>query len=346
MRIDDFEFNQVDLCSYNELATGHNLPLPQNAFFGEWHEDRGRQVYRYKVLARESGKVLAIFQILKYPIMLSKSFLYVPHGPVFFSLSEDFWPGFKKFAIELASREGAIFLRFDPHYMSDQDAVLLQKGLVSRAPKYMYDGIFQPKFEWILDTTQTEKAILVGMKKVNRYSVNRAERLGVKIEIVRSNFLHYFDKFYELLQETGKRDSFTYYPRDYYLNIFNNCEKNKNAFLVVAYYKGEILLINIYVVYGTTVYWLFGGSSNSERAVGYTYLAQWEAIKETKRLGLNGYNFGSVTPEDNLYRGYRQWVGFTNFKQRFGGKGLEHGDLYDVVVSKSWYWFYSLMMYI
>jgi len=206
----------------------------------------------------------------------------------------------------------------------------------------MYDGSFQPKHEWILDLDKTEDELLAGMKKVNRYTVRQAEKLGATIEIVKENFGKYFDKFYELISKTAERDEFSHFPKEYYRKIFDACEKDKNAFLTVGRYGGEVLLVNFFLKFGDTVYFLFSGSDDTERRVGYTYLAQWAAIKESKGLGFKIYNFGGYAPENCKYIFYKKWSGFSDFKRRFGGRMIEYSDFQDIVGNKFWYFVYKV----
>lgn len=296
-------------------------------------------------------RTIGFFQLIRYPVAFGKSYLYIPHGPVFIApVSEELLKDFKKDAEDILEREKAIFLRFDSYFI--EGSTFDKYGIFYKTPKFMYDGGFQPKYEWVLDLSASEGEILSGMKKVNRYTIKQAEKLGVSIEIVEKDFRRYFDKFYELVEMTAERDAFSHQPREYYETIFDSCEKASlpaqagppaeagRGFLSVARFKGRIMLINFYVTYGSSAYFLFSGSENENRKIGYTYLAQWEAIKYVKGLGFKYYNFGAVIPENNEYRFYKKWLGFSNFKKRFGGTIVEHGDFYDLVRDKFWYVLY------
>ncbi len=354
-------FKEIGKDEYQALCTARDVPLTQNYFYGEWQVAIGKNVWRYKI--EQGSRVLGFFQIIKYSLPFSRSYLYIPHGPVIVGdLPGDFWRDFKFFTTSFCGREKAVFLRFDSFILRmfiggsmednfENNVLEIASSQAShndnyssffRVPKLFYDGSFQPKFEWIIDLTKSEEEILADMKKVNRYTVRQAEKIGVETEIVRNNFVNYLDKFYDLIEDTAKRDEFFHNSKDYYRKVFNKCEEDGNAFMLITRLKGEIMLINFFVIYGDSVFFLFSGSENNNRKIGYTYLAQWGAIKYARGLGLKKYNFGAVISDQNEYRHYQRWQGFSDFKKRFGGSMIEYSDLYDAVYNRFWYFLYML----
>ena len=347
--MESYNFKEIKKEEYKNLTRGENFPLTQNYFYGEWQEATGRTA-RYFV-AKKDGTVVSCFLAVKYSMALGKSYLYIPHGPVLYgNLTSRFFEEFKYFVNNLLKQESSVFCRFDPYYpnLDGEKTRYTRYNLAKvgpcffKAPKFAYSGGFQPKFEWAIDLTKTEDEILAEMKKVNRYTVRQAEKNGIIVETIKSGFTGYFEDFYKLVSETAVRDNFSEHPKEYYFNIFKNCEKNKNCFLNVVRLNGEVLLVNIFIVFGDTAFWLFSGSSNKERQTGYTYLAQWRAIQEAKNMGLKYYNFGGVSPLDKNYKTYKSWAGLTDFKRRFGGFQLEYSDFYDVIGNKFWYAVYLI----
>ncbi|MEK7066443.1 MAG: peptidoglycan bridge formation glycyltransferase FemA/FemB family protein [Patescibacteria group bacterium] len=341
--MDTYNFKEINKEEYRRLTVDKNLPLTQNYFYGEWQEATGR-IARY-FIAKKGGETASVFLVVKYAMSFGKAYLYIPHGPILYSgVDAKFFEEFKYFLNSLTVQENSIFCRFDPYYLAvDMSEELVELNKIFYRPgRFTYSGNFQPKFEWAIDLTKTEDEIMAEMKKVNRYTVRQAKKNGVAVETIKSGFMSYFEDFYRLASETAIRDRFTEYPKEYYLNIFKNCEKNKNCFLNVVRLNGEVLLVNIFIVFGDTASWLFSGSSNKERQTGYTYLAQWRTIQEAKRMGLKYYNFGGVEPLGKTYKTYKGWAGLTDFKRRFGGFQLEYSDPYDVVANKFWYAIYLI----
>ncbi|MBI5140513.1 MAG: peptidoglycan bridge formation glycyltransferase FemA/FemB family protein [Candidatus Vogelbacteria bacterium] len=336
-------FKEVEIQEYKNLTLSKSLPLTQNYFYGEWQEAVGRPV-RYFAITEEN-KIVATALAIKFSMPFGKSYLYMPHGPVLYTdLPDDFFGEFKYFVKKLTQNDGSVFCRFDTwgFNLQVEGSTFYLDKMFFRVPKFAYSPVFQPKFEWVIDLTQDEASIVASMKKVNRYTIRQANKNSVVVDTVSFGFMDYFEDFYKLVSKTAIRDRFIEYPKEYYFNIFKNCEENKTCFLNIARLNGEVLLVNMFIIFGDTALWLFSGSSNKERQAGYTYFAQWKAIQEAKKLGLKYYNFGGIMPSDNLYKAYRGWAGLSDFKRRFGGFQLEYSDFYDVIADKFWYAVYLL----
>ena len=126
--------------------------------------------------------------------------------------------------------------------------------------------------------------------------------------------------------------------KKYYKTIFENLSRT-SSYLSVARYGEKILAIDLVIVFGKTANYVFGCSSNEERNRMPAYLAQWEAICYAKELNCDYYNFGGISAENNIYKG---WEGLTIFKKKFGGKEVRHSDFFDVVVNPFLYHLYNL----
>lgn len=325
---------------YDPLVINENTPFTQAWFFGQWQETMGRKVRRFEI--KKSAETIGFFQAIKYPMPFGQSFLYIPHAPVLRNFSEggdqlfqDFLQEFHKKLIEIGKEENATFVRFDPAGYSSASTGF--DFYFRKVPTYAYhSSYFQPKFEWILNLEKSEEEILGEMHPKTRYNINLAARKGVKIEIIDEGLEKYFDDFYKLLSETAKRNNFNLHPKNYYQNIFNRCDENKNAFLAVAKYNGKILAINLILLFGNTAYFLFGGSSGEYQNLMFSRLAHWETIKEAKSRGFRVYNLGGIGNDGKKLEG----VSF--FKKRFGGEIFEHSDSYDLILKQFWYFLYDL----
>lgn len=329
-----FKFYEIkNIAEYNLLSVEESVPFTQAWFFGKWQEIMERKVRRFEII--KDSETIGFFQVIKYPSVFSKSFLYIPHGPVLIKKPDmEFLKIFSEKLIQISKEENAIFVRFDFHGFNYGSKENLGRYF-KRTPAYAYhSSYFQPKFEWILNLANTEEEILNYMHPKSRYNINLATRKGVKIEIINEDFKKYFDDFYKLLNETARRDNFNLHHKIYYQNIFTNCAENRNAFLAIAKYNGNILAINIILLFGSAAYFILGGSSGEHKNFMFSYLAQWEAMKEAKKRGFKIYNFGAVDREG--------FEGISRFKKGFGGELLKHSDSYDLVLKPFWYYLYNL----
>lgn len=336
---------------YNPLLINKNAPFTQAWFYGEWQEMIGRpaqgwsassrKVRRFEV--KEGSDIIGFFQIIKYPLPLSNSLLYIPHGPLLrqgFGEQAGFLKEFKKRLLEIAKEENAIFIRFDLYFHnSNYESKENFNKYFHKVSSYAYHSVyFQPKYEWILDIDKPESELLGNMHPKNRYNIRLAGNKGVAIEIVENNFEKCFEDFYSLMEKTGKRNNFKLHPKIYYRNIFDNCEENKNVFLVLAKYNDKVLAMNLILLFGETAYFIFGGSSDEFKNLMAPHLLHWQGIIKAKNRGCKFYNFGGVGSGDD----YKYFGGISRFKKRFGGRLIEYSDSYDLVLKPLWYWLYNL----
>ena len=330
--------------SFRELAPSEpydphllyvGTPFTQQSFYGAWQHNLKREVKRYVVL--KDTQVIAYFQLIVYPLIKGKQYIYIPYGPVCADVSPECIHALKDELMNIARKNNAVFVRLD---FTPLVPVEILKNNFTSAPQSTYhSAYFQPRYEWFLSLTDSEDEILKKMHEKTRYSVRLAERKGIECTIITSDFGTYFDTFYELMSGTAQRNGFTLHEKAYYQAIFTDLSSIKDSYVSVASFENNILAIDLVIVSGGIATYVFGGSSNEERNRQPTYLAQWRAIQHAKSLGCTAYNFGGIAPEDNanLYKG---WEGLTSFKKKFGGYEVKHSDFYDVVVQPFWYYMY------
>ena len=334
---------------YNPLLISKQAPFTQAWFYGEWQEMMGRKVRRFEV--KKDSEIIGFFQIIRYSLAFNQNLLYIPHAPVLRirqvggegEANDSFLKEFRKKLLEITKEENAIFARFDLYFHnSNYGSKENLNKYFKKVPNYAYNSFyFQPKYEWVLNIDKPVNELLGNMHPKNRYNIRLAENKGVAIEIIENNFEKYFEDFYSLMERTAKRNNFKLHPEVYYKNIFETCEKNNNAFLVLAKYDDKILAINLILLFGETAYFVFGGSSDEYKNLMAPHLSHWQGIIEAKNRGYKFYNFGGVSSGDKDDE-YKDWEGISRFKKGFGGRLLEYSDSYDLVLKSFWYWLYIL----
>ena len=333
-----FEFREIGNENYDPSNLCENVPFTQASFYGDWQKSLGRTVKRF--LTYSGNEVVAYVQLIKYPLLLGKSYFYIPYGPVTKDFSEDFFANLKQELKRIAKAENSVFVRLD--FTPPVTSETLSK-FFTKAPLYTYhSAYFQPRTEWFLSLEKPESELLGSMHEKTRYSIRLAERKEITAEIITEDFAKYFEAFYELMAGTAKRNGFSLHQKNYYENIFQNLSKT-NCYLSIAKYDEKILAIDLVIVFAKIASYVFGGSSNEERNRMPTYLAQWKAICYAKQLNCNYYNFGGISTENKIYKG---WDGLSIFKKKFGGKEIIHSDFFDVVVNPFWYHLYNFRKYL
>ena len=313
-------------------------PFTQADFYADWQRSLGRKVKRFVIneITENNTEAVAYFQMIKYPLLLGKSYFYIPYGPILKNSSEDLLKFIKQEIKKISQAEKAVFTRLDFTPVVSND--ILNK-VFTKSPLYTYhSSFFQPRTEWFLGLEKTEAELLADMHKNHRYSIRVAEKEKIDIEIVTENFEKYFETFYELMAGTAERNNFKLHPKNYYQNIFKNLSKI-NSHLAVAKYNEKILVIDLIIIYGEVANYVFSGSSNEERNKMPTYLALWKSILQAKALGCKYYNFGGISAEN---RPEKSWEGLTAFKKKWGGQEISHSDFFDLVANPFWCRLYNL----
>ncbi len=338
----DLVFTELDDGDgFEPLSIDRSTPFTQSKAYGEWQKSAGRKVRRF--IGKKADEVKLYFQIIKFPLTAGKSYLYAPYGPIVKDLTESDIKKLSKKIKDVMKEEGSAFARLDftpPKSVSAFSAELSKH--FKRSKKYTYhSAAFQPRTEWYLDLDKSEGELLKNMHTNARYSINLASRKGVEVKIINSGLSEHLDTFYAVSSETAKRDEFILHEKEYYRIVFENADEQKNGFLSIASYQGKIITVDFILIYGDVANYVFGSSSNEFRNLMPTYIAQWAAIKESKKLGCKSYNFGGIVNDKNK-KTYKGWEGLSFFKRKFGGREVEHSDLYDAVNDGFVYSLYNL----
>lgn len=335
----NYQFHELGEHEIFEPSTiAEYVPFTQAKFYGDWQKFLKRKVRRF--IVKKDELVVAYFQLIKYPLIAGRSYLYIPYGPVTKDYSLEFLQELKSEILKICKNENAVFARLDFTPVSEQKII---SKLFSKAPKYTYhSAYFQPRYEWFLDIQKNEEQLLKEMEDNTRYSIKFSSRKEIVTEIITQDFYRYLEPFYELMIVTSKRNGFSLHPKAYYEAIFRNL-KSENGFLAVARFGEKILAIDFFVVYADISNYVFACSSNEERNKRPTYNAIWKSICHSKSLGCKFFSFGGISSSNNIYKG---WEGLTAFKKQFGGQEIVHSEFYDAINNKIIYTLYNLRKFI
>lgn len=309
------------------------VPFTQAKFYGDWQKFLGRKVRRFVV--KNNEQVVAYFQLIKYPLISTYNYLYMPYGPVTKDHSSDLLKHLKVKLLEITREENAVFIRTD--FTPKLDPHSLSKYLRKSSPYTYHSSYFQPRVEWFLKLDKTEEHLYDAMHENTRYSIRLADRKQAVTEIVTADFNRYLESFYELMTITSQRNGFSLHPKEYYQSVFNNLNSS-NAFLAVARFEEKILAIDLIIIYGDIANYVFACSSNEERNRAPSYSAIWKAIKYSKEHGCKYFNFGGISTADQPNK---NWEGLTSFKKKFGGEEIVRSSFYDVVANPLIYFLYN-----
>ncbi len=290
-----------------------------------WADFQKNLGFDFWLLAAQDQKnsVGAATLVIKRTLPFGKNYLYIPHGPVFSDSSA------LKFLLkqiyQLAIKQNSVFLKIEP-YLSEKEEEL--RNILKEMGFKKSSKEIQPQQTIVLDLSKSERELLKSMKPKTRYNIKLAEKRGVKIRPLASS--RDFEFFWNLMQETARRNKFKIHPKEHFEKLF----ELKPVKIYFAEYQGEILAAALIAYWSHQVIFLHGASSNILRNLMAPYLLHFEIIKKAKADGFREYDFYSFDE--------KKWSGFSRFKSGFGGEIKKYPGSFDLVFNHFWYILYLL----
>ena len=320
------------------------LPEPHLLQTWEWGEVKRQTGWQPSRLlwTRESGNspAAAASFLLRRISRLPAGVAYVPKGPIL-DWSDAPLVDAVLAAIELeARRQRAIFVKIDPDVSPDGPAgqavlaTLQRRGWLRSAEQIQFRNTA------LLDLTPGEDALLAAMKPKWRYNIRLAERRGVT---VRRGDVADLPTFYALYSETGGRDGFIVRPFDYYQQTWRTFMQPLDADapvadLLLAEVDGDAVAGLILFRFAGRAWYMYGASSDRQRAAMPNHLLQWEAIRLARAAGCTVYDLWGAP--DTLDESDSMW-GVWRFKEGFGAQFAPHIGAWDYPVSSMQYRLYT-----
>lgn len=247
---------------------------------------------------------------------------YVPRGPLMTGDPDRVWPVLRDAIDRSARRHRAIALYFEPDRPTGLRGTFRDAGVVP-GPEH-----FQPGRTVKIPLLEDE-AILKQMHQKTRYNVRLAMRRGVEIETKRWDDTAALREFYELLEDTSKRNEFSIHSYEYYERFLQTFRDN--AYFAFAKWDGYLSSVVISAAFGEEAIYMYGASSTEHRAHGASFLLQFEAMKWARELGCARYDLWGIPKVDpeslraadnSSIAGSKgeDWRGIYRFKTGFGGE--------------------------
>lgn len=238
-----------------------------------------------------------------------------------------------EFLTEFGKKNNIIFIKLEPNETAEESSIQHLASNILKSP--------QPLFtEWtiIMDLKQTEEELLKKMKEKTRYNIRLAAKKGVIVKDESNE--KGFEIFSKLYFDTCKRQGYFGHDLNYHKIIWENL-KNKLAYILTAYYNDIPLAAYELFYFNKTLYYAYGGSSIEYRNLMGANLLMWEAIKLGKKLGAEKFDmWGSLSPN---YEGNDTYLGFTKFKEGYGGDYTQMIGTFDLVINDNAYRLYNVV---
>lgn len=195
----------------------------------------------------------------------------------------------------------------EPHPTQD---IRSYKRWCARVPKHckVIRSSYQPTKTLLIDLTSPEDTIFSRFTDAKRRAVRKAIKNGVTVE--ESNNIKKFIRIKN--KSAGPFGFITTFGIDKFWNIFY---PKYATILLTQPLVGGVLLV---FWNRTAYYWVAGATKHGKKIFAPTHLV-WEALKVAKRRGAKQFDFVGVWDERRP-REHHDWLGFTKFKEGFGGK--------------------------
>ena len=291
--------------------------------WGDFKESFGFPVLRYWIYDWE--KLIWVLPMIK-TIAKRWTYLFVPHTPLilwdYFEVLKEIKPQL----IEIAKKEWASFIRFNPPVQNTVENYKKFKELWFRlAPIHEH-----AEDTHLLDLTKSEEELFQQIKKKDRYYINRAIKEWV--EVIKSNDEKYVDMMIKMHQEHAKKVGYHPFSEKYIKNLYKYFPDNIRT--ISTWYNGQLESILMTIRFWKTCVYYIAVSDIKSKKFSPNYLCQWEAIKQAKADGAEVYNFWWVSPDDNPNHPLQ---GVTWFKRKWWGYDYFLVHAHDLVVSPK-YW--------
>lgn len=174
----------------------------------------------------------------------------------------------------------------------------------------------------------SEKNLWNNLTKSGKYGVNRGYRDGSKVEFIKNpsdkDLITYFK---DIQHYTSKDKGFKTLTLKELLLVTKSF--NKHTYISIGYdIYGNISGGKFYLINKDTVFYLTGGTTKLGKHTRVGFVQMWESIKFFKNLGYKKLDLDGIY--DNRFHNFtKSWIGFTDFKKKFGGEVIKYPHPYN-----------------
>ncbi len=334
-----------DKTSWNQFITEHSSPASflQSWEWGEFQKSIGNDVLRVGMYTGEFHEQseqdpfgIASMHKITTPLP-SIHYWYVPRGPIMKRTGAEMELNAVRLiqrTIKKIGKRVPLFLRINPSWTKSEDTVLWD-GLEFCRPRILRRKR-EPETTLITDITLIDEALLGNMRQKTRYNIRLAQRKGVKTERVSGK--RGVDILWQLLQQTSLREKINLHTKQYYIDLCDAIKnidypdktasrQRPNSLILIAKFENSILAAGLWIGFGDTLTYLYGGSSDTQRNLMAPYKLHWDAMRWGRNHGYAKYDWWGIDGKRSVFN----LSGVSRFKQGFGGDKLEFADTYDFV---------------
>ncbi len=314
---------------WNEFVrSALNSSFAQSYEWGKVKSGTWQPLYTALVDERQSISAAALVLKRRFPLV-PQSIFYCPRGPLFHVPSREMMGHFVMGLRGLARKHRAVLFRCDPEIPeTDESFVSLFRSFGFR---YAEDNI-QPRATIILDIQPDEDDLLGSFHHKTRYNIRLAKKKGILIREAETK--DDVDIFYGLFRLTSERDRFLILQKAYFYHLWETLRPENMCAIFIAEHEGHPLAAIFQILFGSTMTYVYGASSNEHRNLMPNHLIHWHAIQWAKKRQIRHYDFWGIP--SNPQEQHPLW-GVYRFKKGFLEKETRWIGTYELVFSPFWY---------
>lgn len=181
---------------------------------------------------------------------------------------------------------------------------------------------FVPSKTIRISLLQSKQSLLSAMHYKTRYNIKHS--LKIKNLVIKES--RDIKAFSNLWHETRKQRLFFLRSDKQIVNLYNAFDKN--ADLLFAYHKKQLVAAVCLISTKDTVYYMYAGSTDLGKKLFAPTLLVWQSLMLGKKKGKKYFDFEGIYDERFPLD---SWKGFSRFKKSFGGEEIEHLGAYSKV---------------
>ncbi len=321
------------------IATRPEANFLQSYTWGEFHQSLGKEILPLALINQSNDLGESSYQqsslapnIIGAALGVVESarrgkYLAIAGGPLLnWSSAQEVETMFA--AIKQAAKDmGCTFIRFRPQLQDDSNVRLQVSQLGAKtAPMHLTaDRTIE------LDLTLSDDQILSQMRKNTRYSVKKAQSLGITTRI--SQDQSEIADFYNQQLYLASKHGFVPFSLKFLQQQFAAFVRYDQVALIHSYYQNSLLASAFVIFYNQEAAYHYGVSTPANGQLPGSYATQWAAIQEAKRRGCVRYNLWGVAPEGEKHH---RFAGVSLFKRGFGGREVIYLPAQDIPLSPAY----------
>jgi lipid II:glycine glycyltransferase (peptidoglycan interpeptide bridge formation enzyme) len=239
---------------------------------------------------------------------------YLPRGPVATVFDAASVSAITAALRDLARSRRLTHLTADPGLEGTAHHALL------RSAGWEPSDVVQLQSTQIIDLSKTEEELWSDVYKSSRRYANGARKKGCQ---VRECGLDELPVFYQILVETAARSGFIPRAMEAYRDVYQAFERQGKAHILIGYLPDGTAVSSKMIIHsGGRASQLYGGLTDEGGQARSGHFFEWEAIVRSKAAGATVFDMWG-----------RSTKGIAHFKQGFGGRVVEYGGTFDLVVN-------------